>query len=430
MRSSLEQALVQRFETLDSTHPCYSTQRKALQDFKQQGLPTSKDEAYRYTPMASLLTAHLDFSEPATPVQLMPDKATAVYHDIDAYHVVLSNGKLSNKYTQLTGCEQFIQALTFEEAYQQQQRAFLAHFAQHAQSKAHPFTALNTALFEEGLFIHIADHTLLEKPVIIYHCTAESTHQPITYPRLLIVAGKHSVASIITSWQTTGFTNAVAEVVLEKDARLDYYTLQTQLGQQAYQVHTTQGYQAQQSTLNAYTFTWSGALVRNNLHSLLDAAYSETNMYGLYCLHGQQHVDNFTTVAHQKPHTRSHELYKGIMMDASTGVFNGRIYVRPEAQKTQAFQTNNNLVLSEQATLHTKPQLEIWADDVKCSHGATTGQLDEEQIFYLRTRGLQEDTAHSLLQQAFASEIIDKVPLAALRTWLQDSWAMQESRGT
>lgn len=428
MRSSLEQALVQHFETLDSTCPFYSTRRQAAKDFKQQGLPTSKDEAYKYTPIASLLTAYLDLSEPATPVQLTPEEAAFVHHDMDAYHVVLLNGQLSSEYTQLAGCEQFIQVLTFQEAYQQQQRTFLAHFAQHAQSKADPFIALNTALFEEGLFIHIADYTMLEKPLIIYHCTTESTHQPITYPRLLIVAGKHSQASIITSWQTTGFTNALAEVVVETDARLDYYTLQTQLGQQAYQVHTTQVYQAQQSTLNAYTFTWSGALVRNNLNSLLDASYSETNMYGLYCLHDQQHVDNFTTVDHQKPHTRSQELYKGIMMDASTGVFNGRIYVRPEAQKTHAFQTNNNLVLSEQATLHTKPQLEIWADDVKCSHGATIGQLDEEQLFYLRTRGLQEDTARSLLRQAFASEVIDKVPWAALRTWLQDSWATQESR--
>ena len=426
MRSSLEQALIQRFETLDSNDPCYTTRQQAVKEFKQQGLPTLQDEAYKYTPIASLLATYLDLRKPVTPAQPAPAEVPAVhYHSLDAYHIVLLNGRLSTQHTQLAGHEQFMQVLTFQEA--DQQPAFLAHFAQHAQGKADPFIALNTALFEEGLFIYITDDAIVDKPLIIYHFTAGSAHQPMTYPRLLVVAGKHSQASLITSWQTTGFTGAVAEVVVEADARLDYYTLQTQMGQQAYQVHTTQCYQAQQSTMNTYTFTWSGALVRNNLHTMLAAAYSETNMYGLYCLHGQQHVDNFTTVDHRKPHTHSNELYKGIMMDASTGVFNGRIYVRPEAQKTNAWQTNNNLVLSEQATLHTKPQLEIWADDVKCSHGATTGQLDEEQLFYLRTRGLQEDTARSLLRQAFASEIIDKVSLAALQTQLYDSLALQTS---
>ena len=424
MCSSLEQALIQRFETLDSNHPCYTTRQQAVKEFKQQGLPTLKDEAYKYTPIARLLATYLDLRKPVTSVQSAPAEVPAVrYHPLDAYHIVLLNGRLSTQHTRLAGHEQFMQVLTFQEAYQQP--AFLAHFAQHAQGKADPFIALNTALFEEGLFIHLTDHAIVAKPLIIYHFTAGSAHQSMTYPRLLVVAGKHSQASIITSWQTTGFTGAVAEVVVEADARLDYYTLQTQMGQEAYQVHTTQCYQAQQSRMNSYTFTGSGALVRNNLHTMLAAAYSETNMYGLYCLQGQQHVDNFTTVDHRKPHTYSNELYKGIMMDASKGVFNGRIYVRPEAQKTNAWQTNNNLVLSDQATLHTKPQLEIWADDVKCSHGATTGQLDEEQLFYLRTRGLQEGTARSLLRQAFASEVIDKVPLAALQTQLYDSLALQ-----
>ena len=231
---------------------------------------------------------------------------------------------------------------------------------------------------------------------------------------------------MITSWQTTGFTNAVAEVILQRSAQMNYYVLQTKMGHQHYQVNTTQCQQAQHSTLNTYTFTWSGALVRNNLSSTIDAPHSEANMYGLYYLRRQQHVDNCTTIDHRKPHTYSNELYKGIMMDKSTGIFNGRIYVRPEAQKTNALQTNNNLVLSNHATLHTKPQLEIWADDVKCSHGATTGRFDAEQLFYLRTRGLQENTAQRLLRQAFASEVIDKIPLATLREQLHSSWTAQE----
>ena len=428
MSSSLQKALTQRFEALDSAHPFYATRQQALKDFKQQGLPTLKDEAYKYTPITRLLTAHLDVDRPTQPIQTTPEATAQVcYHDIDAYHVVLLNGQVSSQHTQWEGHEQFMQVLTFKEAYQQQNSAFLAHFSQHAQSKTDAFIALNTALFEEGLFIQITDHAIVDKPLVLYHCTAAGTHQPMAYPRLLVVAGKHSQASIITSWQTTGFTNTVAEVILQENARMDYYTLQTHLDPTSYQVNTTQCYQARHSLLNTYTFTWSGAMVRNNLSSMIDASYSETNMYGLYCLQGRQHVDNCTTVDHNKPHTYSNELYKGIMMEESTGVFNGRIYVRPEAQKTNAWQTNNNLVLSSHATLHTKPQLEIWADDVKCSHGATTGQLDEEQLFYLRARGLQEDTARHLLQQAFASEVIDKVPLAALRTQLYNSSVTQVS---
>jgi Fe-S cluster assembly protein SufD len=428
MSSSLQQALTQRFEIFNSTQPFYATRKQALGDFKAQGLPTVKDEAYKYTPITNLFTTYFDANQPTTPVQTSPEEFSAVrYHDIDAYHLVLLNGQVSNKYTQLEGHERFMQVLTFQDAYQQQQPAFLEHFSQYAPSKTDAFVALNTALFEEGLFIHITDHSIIDKPLLLYHYTTSGTCQPVTYPRLLVVAGKHSQASIITSWQTMGFTNAVAEVVVQENARLDYYTLQTELGQQSHQVNTTQCQQAQKSTLNTYTFTWSGALVRNNLNSAINASYSETNMYGLYCLRRQQHVDNHTMVDHRKSYTYSNELYKGIMMDESTGVFNGRIYVRPEAQKTNAFQTNNNLVLSNHATLHTKPQLEIWTDDVKCSHGATTGQFDEEQLFYLRTRGLHEDTARYLLRQAFADEVINKIPLATLQTLLHNSLATQEN---
>jgi Fe-S cluster assembly protein SufD len=357
----------------------------------------------------------------------MPDEDTPVcYHDMDAYHIVLLNSSMSNEHTQLSGHEPFMQVFTFREAYRLQKHAFLEHFTQHAQSKEDVFIALNTALFEDGIFIHIHDHAIIDKPILLYHYTTANKNQYTTHPRLLVVAGKDSQTSIITSWQTTGFTNAVAEVILQEGAQMNYYILQTKMGHQHHQVNTTQCQQAQHSTLNTYTFTWSGALVRNNLNSVINAPYSGANMYGLYSLHRQQHVDNCTTIDHRKPHTYSNELYKGIIMDESTGIFNGRIYVRPEAQKTSALQTNNNLLLSNHATLHTKPQLEIWADDVKCSHGATTGQLDEEQLFYLRTRGLQESTARYLLRQAFASEVIDKIPLATLRKQLYSSWAAQE----
>ncbi len=417
---SLEQTFTQHFETLGNTADFYPTRQQAIQAFQQQGLPNRKDEAYKYTPIASLLAGHISRTQAPVPTKPVPH---SVFHDLPAHYIHLQDGRLSTP----PDVPSQIQIMTFQEAHEQQHPAFLAHFAQHAKSTQDSLVALNTAFFEEGLFIYIPENVILDKPLVIDHCATDSPNVlSITHPRLLIVAAPHSHAHIITTWQGVGFTNAVSEVVVEDNARLDYYTLQTALAQEGSQVQTTQGYQATRSTLNTYTFTWSGALVRNNLYCTSDASHTETNMYGLYSLRGEQHIDNFTTVDHRRPYTYSNELYKGVMTEKATGVFNGRIYVRPAAQKTNAFQTNNNLVLSDEATLHTKPQLEIWADDVKCSHGATTGRLDTEQLFYLRARGIPYNTACALLRQAFVSEVIDKVPLDALRTWLQTSWTAQE----
>ncbi|XWN35261.1 MAG: Fe-S cluster assembly protein SufD [Roseivirga sp.] len=409
--SSLPSVLRQRFEMLDKACPFYAARQQAMQDLVQQGLPTAKDERYKYTPLADQLAAHGEASSSATAPSIS-------YHDMDAYHLVLVNGRLAQEHSQLEGHERFMQMLTFREAYQQQLPAFSQHFAQHALSRADPLVALNTALFEEGIFIRIHDHAIVDQPLVIHHFTTGSPDPYAVCPRLLVVAGARSQASLVHDWQTKGWNNAVAEVVLKKEAQVDYYTLQTALDSQAYHVNTVQCHQAQQSLLNTHTFTWSGALVRNNLHCAMAAPHSELNMYGLYALQGQQHVDNSTAVDHRQPHTSSNERYKGLLMDRSTGVFNGRIYVQPEAQQTQAFQANHNLVLSEQATLHTKPQLEIWADDVRCSHGATTSQLDPAQLFYLRSRGIPASAAQSLLRQAFAHEMVEKVPLAALRNYL------------
>ncbi|MHA7877559.1 MAG: Fe-S cluster assembly protein SufD [Bacteroidota bacterium] len=426
---TLQRALAQRFNTITSSCPFYATRQQAWKDFEERGLPTIKNESYKYTPITSLLTKYFDLPPVNPALDKKAKEATAVHHHaIDAYHILLSDGPISSAYTQMVNQESGVQVLTFQEAYQQQHNVFLEHFSKYAHSKEDAFAALNTAVFDASIFIHIADNAIVSKPLLLYHCTVShhTCEPPMAHPRLLIVAGKNSQASIITSWQAAGFTNAVAEVVLQERARLDYYTLQTQLRQQDCHVNTTQCYQAQHSTLTTYTFTWSGAWVRNNLSNIMDASYGENNIYGLYYLQQQQHVDNYTLVDHRKPHTYSNELYKGIITDASTGVFNGRICVRAEAQKTRAFQKNDNLLLSGHAKLHTKPQLEIWADDVKCSHGTTTGQIDKEQLFYLQTRGISEKKAQHLLKQAFVQEVIEKIPLTSLRTQLRDSLATQE----
>ncbi|MEO1301484.1 MAG: SufD family Fe-S cluster assembly protein, partial [Bacteroidota bacterium] len=188
--------------------------------------------------------------------------------------------------------------------------------------------------------------------------------------------------------------------------------------QQAHQIHTTQCYQASHSILHTHYFTWGGNLVRNNLHTYLQEPHAETYMYGLYSPNACQHVDNYTRVDHQAPNTQSHELYKGIIGGHATGIFNGGIGVQPAAQKTRALQSNHNMLMTDQATLHTKPQLEIYADDVKCSHGATIGQLDESQLFYLRARGIPMPKARHMLLYAFVKDIVNTVNLPALREQL------------
>jgi Fe-S cluster assembly protein SufD len=421
--SQILKAQNQHFSAIDKIHPCYIAKQKAWQHFQQLGLPTSKNEAYKYTSIAARLANTFDLSQPATTSKLTQTAITAYLSlDLDAYQVVLINGKLSKAHSKLSNSEKLLQVLTFTEAYQQQHPSFIQYGNQYDPAKFDALAALNTTLFEEGVLIHIVDQTILDKPLLIYHITDSTDIQALAYPRVLITAGKNTQASVVCSWHAIGdhpnFTNAVTEIRLSPDARLDYYNLQTQDLDQAYQVHSTHCYQETRSTLNHYSFTWDGLLIRNNPYFTIQASHTETNMYGLYCLDKQQHVDNHTTVDHQQPHTQSNELYKGIIGGEATGVFNGKIYVQADAQKTNAFQANNNLLISDHATIYTKPQLEIWADDVKCSHGATVGQLDEAQLFYLQARGIPIHEARYMLLNAFARDVIEKVPLASLKQYL------------
>lgn len=412
------------FQAMHQVHACYAAKQKAWQYFSELGLPTPKTEQYKYTPITNKLADAFDLSQPIATSQLTKEAITACLDPMpDAYQLVLLNGQLSSTYSNLGHAKLLFEVLTFTEAFQQQHPLFIQHFAQYEPAQAEVFAALNTVLFEEGIFIHIADQAILDKPLFIYHITDSSYTQGLAYPRILIQAGKNSQASLVASWHAIGaypsFTNAVTEICLNQDAQLTYYHLQTKDLDQAYQVHATHCYQASKSILNHYSFTLDGLFVRNNLQVHSNASHSETNMYGIYCLDKQQHVDNHTIVDHKQPNTQSSELYRGILAGQASGVFNGKIYVRAQAQQTNAFQANNNLLVSDQATIHTKPQLEIWADDVKCSHGATTGQLDEAQLFYLQARGIPTNMARYMLLNAFASEVIQQVPLLSLKQYLQ-----------
>jgi Fe-S cluster assembly protein SufD len=271
--------------------------------------------------------------------------------------------------------------------------------------------------------LHIPKGQVIERPIHVAFLTTGSGEPVVSHPRVVVVAGENSQATIVESYvgieEGVYFTNAVTEIVAGESSVIDHYKLQRE-SREAFHVATVQIHQARSSNFSSHYFGFGGALVRHEARVRLDAEGCECTLNGLYLAGGSQHLDNHTVIDHVKPHCTSHELYKGILDGKAHGVFNGKIYVHEDAQKTDAKQTNQTLLLSQDAVINTKPQLEIFADDVKCTHGATVGQLDAEGIFYLRSRGIGLQEARSLLTYAFANDIIRQVKIEPLRAQLEE----------
>lgn len=282
-----------------------------------------------------------------------------------------------------------------------------------------PFVALNTA-FLNGVTIHqVPAGAVVEQPIEIDYRVSEQAGPPAVHPRTLIVVGADAQCRIVESYSGKGryFTNAVTEIVAGDRAVVDYYKVQRE-DTAAFHVATLQAQLGRSTNFSAHSISLGGALVRNDVGVVLSEG-TEATLNGLYIVNGTQHVDNHTSIDHAKPHGTSHELYKGILDDRSSAVFNGRIIVRKDAQKTDSKQTNKNLVLSDNAVIDTKPELQILADDVRCTHGATIGQLDAESLFYLQSRGIGKQQARSLLTYAFAQDVVDRIQVPDLRDQLE-----------
>ena len=308
------------------------------------------------------------------------------------------------------------------------EKSFTDLYSTFADINADPFVAVNTALAKGGVAVHIADNIVVESPIHIIHLSSSSYNLFIN-PRLFINIGKNAQVTFVQSFESVASTakvvnNTVTEFSIGEEAIVDHYQIEDEQ-EHGYLINTTQAYQQKKSIFSTNTFTLSGALVRNNLNIVLNGEHIETHLNGLYLTSGNQQVCNHTLVDHRKPNCNSNELYKGIIEDKSTATFNGKIYVRKDAQKTNAFQSNKNILLSDEGTINTKPQLEIYADDVKCSHGTSTGKLDEDKIFYLRSRGLSEISAKKMLMHAFASEVVEKIILEDLRNHVEEKIAIR-----
>jgi len=388
---------------------------QAFSDFTRLGLPLHKTEEFKYTPITRLLEKNFNFSLDTATSELDPSRF--FIKGMEANVLVFINGFFSAKHSSISSSE--ITILSLREALVKKPELISEHFAKYADHKTDALAAWNTASWSDGTFIHVPDNKIIEKPVLLYHINDTTNGQIIAITRNLFIVGKNSEVTVLEKFDSAGqascFSNLVTECAVAENAGLNFYSIQND---SANHYNLKEIHQADNSRVNTFTFTLDGKLVRNNLHLVLDGEAIESHMYGLYLLKGDTLADNHTAVDHKKPNSFSNELYKGIMDENSKGVFNGKIYVRPNAQKTNAFQANKNILLTNSSTVNTKPQLEIWADDVKCSHGCTAGQLDEEALFYLQSRGIQKETARAMMLYAFAAELLQNIKQPVIREYL------------
>jgi Fe-S cluster assembly protein SufD len=404
--------------------PVHARRRDAIEHFDRLGFPTTKHEEWKYTDVKGLLKGEFDFMPNISKASLSgSDLQALLIPGIEANILVFVNGVYQAGLSTIISPSDELVIRNLDEAFTSHAPVIEKYFAKLAAYNTNAFVALNTAFARNGTFIQVPSNMVVEKPVIIYHISDTSTGKPVAMPRNLLVAGKNSQASVaeiyLTRGEGTSFTNIVTEIVVQENGNLEHIKIQNE-GSQAYNIGTTQVYQARDSKFFSVTVSLNGAIVRNDLNIVLDDQNCEANLYGLYMPTGKTHIDNHSLVDHAKPHSYSNELYKGILDGKSTGVFNGKIFVRQDAQKTNAFQSNRNILLSKDASMNTKPQLEIFADDVKCSHGATTGQLDEDMLFYLRARGIGLDKAKALLMYAFAADVINQIKIEAVRHYVEN----------
>ncbi len=337
-----------------------------------------------------------------------------------ATRLVFMNGSYSKELSFAQSLPAGVLIGTLSDALQKNSEIIEAHLSRYASFKQQAFVALNTAFVQEGAFIYLPKGVVLEKPIEIFFIS-QSDKSFVIQPRNLIIAESASQVAIVehyVGYDSVYFTNAVTEIFAADSAVIEHVKVQEE-SEKAYHIFSLGVQQERQSSVTSHSISVGAALSRHNLTSVLNAEGSECVMNGLYLGSGEQHVDHHTVIDHAKPHCVSKELYKGILDDKSRGVFNGKVIVRPHAEKTNSSQSNKNLLLSDEAEIDTEPLLEIFNNDVKCSHGATTGRLDPKQIFYLRSRGISEAFARSVLTYAFASEVIEKLKITSLRDRLQ-----------
>jgi Fe-S cluster assembly protein SufD len=411
------------FERFAAAHagsePAWLRERRtaAIARFVEKGLPTGKDEAWRHTPTAPLVRARF---EPADPVAEPPAGALdgLLRDGFRGARLVFVNGRLAPGLSSLDAGEAGVEVASLRELLRTQPGRLEPWLSRVASGQTGVFADLNAAFAEDGAVVVVAPGKVVREPVLVAHVAAGSGAPSVSYLRTLLVAGRGSECRVVESYASpdgsASLVNAVTEVVVEDNAFVDRYKLQRE-GEERLHVATLAARLGRDARFSDHSLALGAALSRNDIDVRFEAEGGECVLNGLFVLDGRRVADTHSRIDHAKPHCSSREHYKGIVDGQARGVFNGLVVVRPGAQKTDAWQTNQNLLLSRQALVHSTPQLEILADDVKCRHGSTTGQLDPTALFYLRSRGLSEAAARSLLTWAFASDLVRKMEVAPLR---------------
>ncbi len=402
---------------LDLTDTVHETRARALKVFEDKGFPTKKDELWKYTSLEALIREDYSlFPKSEINIELKDVKKYFLY-DTDTYKVIFIDGVYSPFLSNTThdGLDVCLMSAALSKP---KYRDLINTYFNIIAPSDESLTALNTSYAKEGAFVYIPKKTVAEKPIEIIHFSSGDQDSLWLQPRNLIVIDKNSQVQIIERHQSLKehavVTNSVTEIYVHEEAFVDYYKLQNDLTT-ASLIDNTFIQQEKNSHASVHTFSLGGKLIRNNLRYLHKGKHILSTLKGLTILQGKQHVDHSTMVHHSQPNCESHQDYKGIFSERSEGVFNGQILVDKIAQKTNAFQQNNNVLLDDKATVNSKPQLEIFADDVKCSHGCTIGQMDEEALFYLRTRGIPKKEARALMTYAFANNVLESVQLPSLK---------------
>jgi Fe-S cluster assembly protein SufD len=403
-------------------HAGHAIQRAAIQRFSNDlNFPNRRNEEWKYTNVTELLQTL--YKQPKLVEIAAEDIKPFLFEKLDAYLLVFVNGQYNKVLSSKDELSKEIIVQDISSGLQedgQTKETASKYLSKWSSEAMNSFMVLNTAFAQNGIYIDVPDGLVVDRPVHILNIAYTEDESTVISPQKIIVAGENSKLTVIetyhhlTNSQQTYFTNTVTQLVLKRNAIVDHYRIQDE-DENAFFINNTEIEQLRDSTYSSYVVDLGGKLVRNNLNSILKDSGTTTNFYGLSVGVNKQHIDNQTFIDHAYPNCDSNELYKGILMDEAKGVFNGKIMVRKDAQKTNAFQQNHSLVLSKTAKMNSKPQLEIYADDVKCSHGATIGKLNKEALYYMRSRGLSENEAVSILKQAFLTEITELIKIDAVR---------------
>ena len=398
----------------EAQSPVHRLRRDAIAHFTATGFPTTRDEEWRFTNIAPL--TRIDFELAAKTDEPATANIAPLRYGLPG--PVFVDGHFAPSLSQLDALPQGVVVKNLRAAFNEDADLVSRYIGQDARSEEQAFTALNTAFVQDGVLIYLPQGTVLDTPLHTLFLSTGAKANAVSHPRVLVVAEAHAEATLVESYAGLGvevyLTNSVCEINVGVNASIDHYRVQRE-APTAFHISATHVREARSARFRSTSITLGGSLTRNHVHTALMGEGIDSTLNGLYIENGSQHVDNHTLIEHAQPNCQSHEFYKGVLDDEASGVFRGKIHVHQAAQKTDAYQANQNLLLSDSAKIDTKPQLEIYADDVKCSHGATIGQLDADAIFYLRSRGIGHREALRVLTRAFVGEVLDRVRIDGLR---------------